>query len=167
MTSPTPTPPSGGTRSTVAAPSNGLPVETVSALTAALEAENAALWAYGPIAAKLVGNDSIDVLDEIQSGHLQRRDSTAALLQAVGAKPAPAAPAYTLPAIKDAAGARQTAYLVEDACVKAWRAVVGLTDITDLRGLAAAGMTDSAVWTTQIKLAVKDAKPTEALPGMD
>lgn len=166
MTSPTPGAPSGS--STPGAPvASQLPIETVSALGAALNAENAALWAYGPIAARLVGKDAIDALDSILSGHLQRRDSTMALIQAVGGKPDPPAPAYQLPAIKDAATARKAAYLVEDSCIKAWRAVVGLTDIADLRGLAVAGMADSAVWTTTIKLAVKDPKPTDALPGID
>lgn len=88
------------------------------------------------------------------------------LLQASGVSPDAPAPSYQLPTVpKDLATARKAAYQIEEDCAKAWRAVVGMTDISALRGIAQQAMSDSAVWTTRIKMAAKDPKPTVTLPG--
>ena len=67
--------------------------------------------------------------------------------------------------VKDAAGARALATVLENDCAAAWNAVVGTTDLSDLRGIALAGLSDSAVWLTDLKLTGKITPPTVPFPG--
>ncbi len=172
MTAPNPAPTPAGPSKPVtpgpAAPASAgrttLPAESLRALSAALECENAAVWSYGLVAA----HDPADaaLLTTIVAGHLARRDATASLLRAAGSNPPGPAPAYSVPVpVKDAAGARALATVLENDCAAAWNAVVGTTDLSDLRGIALAGLSDSAVWLTDLKLTGKITPPTVPFPG--
>ncbi len=142
----------------------GLGQDTLAALGAALAAESAAVWAYGVVAAYL--KDSADLMAAIASGHLSRRDATSTLITQGGGKPTVPSAAYALPVqVKDPATARQLAIMLETDCATAWRSVVGHTDRSDLRGYALAGLSDSAVWLTQIKQAGQVNPPTVPFPG--
>src|SRR5690242_21720198 len=104
MTSPTPTPgaPAGSTGGSPSPspsplstpvstqPPGPLSPDAQAAMQAALVAEQAAVWAYGLVAAH--ARDQADMVADARSGHLLRRDATAARLTAVGASaPEPSA----------------------------------------------------------------------------
>ena len=174
--SPAPAPPasagSGGSAASGAPAAPAAPAaaklsaESLAALSAALECENAAVWSYGLVAAQDAAD--AELLTTIVNGHLARRDATASLLRAAGGKPAGQAPAYSVPiAVKDQGSARALATLLENDCAAVWNAVVGTTDLADLRGIALAGLSDSAVWLTQIRLAGKVTPPTPPVPRVE
>ena len=164
---PAPSASSGAPRSAGApGAANGakLSAESLQALATALECENAAVWSYGLVAAQDPADSSL--LTTIVAGHLTRRDATASLLRAAGGRATGPAPAYSVPiAVTDPASARKLATLLENDCAAAWHAVVGTTDLSDLRGIALAGLSDSAVWLTDLRLAGKLAPPTVPFPG--
>ena len=70
-----------------------------------------------------------------------------------------------VPPVTDLASARALSTTVETDCATAWRVVIGSTDSTGLRAAAQAGLSDSAVWLTQMKIAAKAKPVTVALPG--
>ena len=167
MTSPNPvTTPTAGQSAvgkTSTPQGTGLDQDTLTALGAALAAENAAVWAYGVVAAYF---NAPDLMATIASGHLSRRDATSTLITQGGGKPITPSAAYALPVqVKDAATARQLATMLETDCAAAWRSVVGHTDRSDLRGYALSGLSDSAVWLTQIKQVGAVNPPTVPFPG--
>lgn len=127
------------------APSTGpLPAETVSALQTALAAEQAAVWAYGLVAA--YNRDDAQMVEENRSGHLLRQDATAARLVAGGASVPEPAPAYSIPVQPtDVGSARQLAQAIESDAAAGWRLVLGSTDDQELRGFALTGLSDAAV----------------------
>jgi len=172
MSSPTPTPDpaSGGTSSGAtdsqpsgaASPSAGSPQsvapfsssaaaapgplapDALAAVQSALAAEQAAVWAYGLVAA--YARDDAAMITENRSGHLLRRDATAARLVAGGAQPTPPAPAYQVSVnVVDVPTARQLAQDIELDAAAAWRVVLGSTDDPELRGFALTGLSDAAV----------------------
>lgn len=164
---PAPVTGSGAARSSGAPPAANratLSAESLQALAAALECENAAVWSYGLVAAQDPADASL--LATIVAGHLARRDATASLLRAAGGRSAGPAAAYSVPIpVKDTASARALATLLENDCAAAWNAVIGTTDLSDLRGIALAGLSDSAVWLTDLRLAGKVIPPTVPFPG--
>ena len=101
-----------------------------------------------------------------RSGHLARAQATANLLVAVGSTaPSPAA-SYALPKpVTDVTSARALAATIEGDCAAAWRGVIGATDNTTIRNAALAGLSDSAVWLTSLKLAGKISSGDGAVPG--
>ena len=172
MSSPTPTPgpaatgaPSGATDaqpSGSASPSAGSPQsvapfsssaaaapgplapDALAAMESALAAEQAAVWAYGLVAA--FARDDAAMITENRSGHLLRRDATAARLVAGGAQPTPPAPAYQVSVnVVDVPSARQLAQDIESDAAASWRVVLGSTDDPELRGFALTGLSDAAV----------------------
>ena len=85
-----------------------------------LEGTNAAVYAYGLVAARLTGTDQQRALSAMAE-HRVRRDRLRATIAALGATPAAAAPAYTPPvAVTDATTARALAALVEDRLAGQW-----------------------------------------------
>jgi len=110
----------------------------------ALAAEQAAVWAYGLVAA--YAREDAAMIDENRSGHLLRRDATAARLVASGAEAPPPAPAYQVSVnVVDVPTARQLAQDIESDAAAAWRVVIGSTDDPELRGFALTGLSDAAV----------------------
>lgn len=152
---PTPTPP---------APSGALDAEAATGLQAALAAEQAAVWAYGLVAA--YDRDNALVVQQMRSGHLLRRDATAARLVQGGAEAGVGAAAYLPPApVTDAASARALAQAIETDCAAAWRALIGSTDDNELRGYALAGLSDAAVRLSEWKQLAQAAPFTIPFPG--
>ncbi|SDP42037.1 protein of unknown function [Nakamurella panacisegetis] len=164
----TPAAPTSGpssARPTAAAPATKLASETAKALQTALAAEQVAVWAYDLVAAYDPADASL--IATIRTGHLARRDATASLLVSGGSTAPIAAPAYSIPKpVTDVASARALSTTVETDCAAAWRVVIGSTDSTSLRTSALAGLSDSAVWLTQMKMAARTVPVTVALPGV-
>ena len=130
--------------STAAAAPGPLAPDALAAMQSALAAEQAAVWAYGLVAAH--ARDDAAMIAENRSGHLLRRDATAARLVASGAEAAPPAPAYQVSVnVVDVPSARQLAQDIEADAAAAWRVVIGSTDDPELRGFALTGLSDAAV----------------------
>lgn len=149
---------------TSTSPTIKLPADSAKALQAALAAEQVAVWAYDLVAAY----DTADagVIGAIREGHLGRREATASLLVTGGSKAPPPAPSYSIPQpVTDAASARALSATVEADCAGAWRGVIGSTDNSALRDTALAGLSDSAVWLTQLKMAAETMPATLPFPG--
>lgn len=173
MTSPDPTttgsapPTSGGAvvQSPTGTPSSApLPAETVTALQTALSAEQAAVWAYGLVAA--YDKDDAAMVEQNRSGHLLRRDATAARLVAGGASVTEPAPAYSTPVTPtDAGTARQLAQAIESDAAAGWRLVLGSTDDAELRGFALTGLSDAAVRLAMWKKVAGATPVTVPFPG--
>lgn len=175
MTAPvTPTPPAGrstaptstpvGAAAASTAATGKLATDVAKALQVALAAEQAAVWAYDLVAA--YDPDDASIIATIRSGHLARRDATADLLVAGGAAAPVPAPGYSVPlAVTDPKTARALGAVIEGDCAAAWRGVIGETDSTSLRARALAGLSDSAVWLTTMKMAAKTLPATVAFPG--
>ncbi len=118
--------------------------DAVTALQRALAAEQAAVWAYGLVAA--YSRDDAAMITDARAGHLLRRDATAARLVAGGSEAPEPAPSYQVSvAVVDAPSARQLAQDIESDAAGAWRAVIGATDDAELRGFALLGLSDAAV----------------------
>lgn len=141
-----------------------LPSDTAKALKAALASEQVAVWSYDIVSA--YDPADAELISTIRAGHLARQGATNGYLIAGGvAAPGPA-PAYALPLpVTDQASARALSAVVEGDCASAWRAVLGATDSASLRSIALAGLSDSAVWLTTLKLAAKTSPATVAFPG--
>jgi len=130
--------------SSAAAAPGPLAPDALAAMQTALAAEQAAVWAYGLVAA--YSRDDAAMIADNRSGHLLRRDATAARLVASGAEAAPPAPAYQVPVnVVDVPSARQLAQDIESDAAAAWRVVLGSTDDPELRGFALTGLSDAAV----------------------
>src|SRR5690606_12961901 len=129
----------------------------------AIARENAAIWSYGLISAYDTENGA--VIETVRAAHLARRDQAAAIVSTGGGTPPVPAPAYDAPPVTDVAPAREFALLVEDDCATAWYAVIGNTDIPELRWMALAGLTDAATTATRIRRAAQAERVTEPFPG--
>jgi hypothetical protein len=99
----------------------------VRALQTALDAENAAVYGYGAVGAHLTGAmQKMAVRDWV--AHQTARDTLAAMVTALGARPAAAAAAYQLPfPVHDEQGAVMLAALLEDRVAAAYLGLVALS----------------------------------------
>jgi hypothetical protein len=141
-----------------------LAADSAKAVQLALAAEQVAVWAYDLVAAYDVADAALIAI--IRNGHLARREATATLLVSGGSKAPAPAPSYSIPApVTDVVSARALSATVESDCTSAWRAVIGTTDDGALRTVALAGLSDSAVWSTRMKMAAKAKIVTEPFPG--
>ncbi|MBF6348846.1 MULTISPECIES: ferritin-like domain-containing protein [Nocardia] len=135
------------------------------ALADALDAEYAAVYAYG-IVATHAGADRNRTVAQYTAAHRARRDATVDLLtDRQGPVPSPEA-AYTVPlAVSDPDTAAQLAIIVETDTAVAWRAVVERAETDSTRRIAIEALTDSAgrraVWQS-----IRGVSPaTTAFPG--
>jgi len=118
--------------------------QKVAALQTALAAEHAASYGYGIIGAHLNGA-ALKVASADWVLHERARDALAKLITALGATPAPAAPAYQLPvAVTSAADAAKLAADLELQVVTAYVNLVAVAD-PGLRQLAATSMQNASV----------------------
>jgi hypothetical protein len=118
-------------------------------LSAALAAEEAAIYAYGLIGVRLTGDGDRTEARTAEQIHRDRRDALVSRLAQLNASTAPAPAAYELPfAVTDRASALKLAVHVEDGVAAAWRAVLPVTETAD-RTAALSGLTDSAVRATR------------------
>ena len=146
------------------APPGPLGPDATVALQAALAAEQAAVWAYGLVAA--YARDQADLIAQARSGHLLRRDATTARLVEGGATaPEPAAAYQVSVAVTDANTALQLAQDIETDAAAAWRVVIGSTDDAELRGFALTGLSEAAVRLALWKQVLGATPATLPFPG--
>lgn len=101
-----------------------------------LAGEDAAVYAYGVVAAHLSGAAQKRALAAM-AAHRANRDLLLARLGSAGATPSPAAAAYTLPSpVVDAASARALAGLVEDRLAGQWAGLAAQSDAEQRRSAA-------------------------------
>lgn len=138
--------------------------ETNEQLAAALAAEHAAIFAYGPIGVRLTGAAAA-AARTAEAVHRTRRDALVLRLAELGATAPPAAAAYALPfPVTDQAGALRLAVHVEDGLAAVWRAALPATTDADRR-TALEALTDCAVRATQWRRSAGISPLTVAFPG--
>lgn len=134
-------------------------------LAAALAAEEAAIYAYGPIGVKLTGTGERTEARAAEQAHRNRRDTLVSKLAQLKASAAPAPAGYELPfAVTDRASALKLAVQVEDGVAQAWRVVLPVTTGTD-RSNALSALTDSAVRATRWRRLAEVTPVTMPFPG--
>ena len=131
----------------------------VSALQAALAAENAAIFGYGVAGAHLTGSSQATAGRE-WTGHNQARDSLTTMIASRGAVPIAAQASYRLPfRVHDAASARSLAAYLEDGVTRAYLSLVAVSD-QRLRRFGAMAMQEAA------QRAASWRGSTQAFPGL-
>jgi hypothetical protein len=136
------------------------PAPAVSALQAALAAEDAAVFGYGAAGAHLAGSSKSAAVQD-WAAHNQARDRLAAMIAGFGAVPAAARAFYQLPfEVRDAASAMALAAYLEDGVTRAYLGIVAVSD-RRLRTFGALAMQGSA------ERAAYWRGTTEAFPGLD
>jgi Domain of unknown function (DUF4439) len=134
-------------------------------LSAALAAEEAAIYAYGVIGVHLTGPTYVGEARTAEQVHRMRRDTVVSRLAARNASTAPAPAAYRLPfPVNDAASALKLAIHVEDGVAAAWRAVLPASAGGD-RAAALAALTDAAVRATRWRRRAGVTPVTLPFPG--
>jgi ferritin-like protein len=134
-------------------------------LAGALAAEEAAIYAYGPIGVKLTSTGERTEARAAEAAHRDRRDDLVSKLAQLHASTAPAPPGYELPfAVTDRASALKLAIQVEDGVAQAWRVVLPVTQASD-RSAALSAMTDAAVRATRWRRLAEVSPVTMAFPG--
>jgi Domain of unknown function (DUF4439) len=115
----------------------------VSALQAALAAEDAAIFGYGVAGAQLTGSRQA-AAEQDWTGHNEARDALAGMISGLGATPAAAQAFYQLPfPVHDAASAMALAAYLEDGVTRAYLGIVAVSD-RRLRNFGALAMQGSA-----------------------
>lgn len=133
-------------------------------LAAALRAEHAAIFGYGPIGARLDG-PALSLASSADAAHRARRDALLLRLSGGGATAPAAEPGYALPfPVTDRASALKLAITIEERTAAAWRAVLTETSGTD-RALALDYLTDLAVRAVRLRRAAALTTVTVPLPG--
>jgi hypothetical protein len=118
----------------------------VAALQAALAAEQATIYGYGVVGAKLRGADR-DYAEAALAVHVHARDQLMALVTATGATPVAAKPAYALPSpVTDHVAARQLAAHLEQGDAGAFWDLIAASDAqSPVRSLAIGWLSAAAV----------------------
>ncbi|MFC4145437.1 ferritin-like domain-containing protein [Micromonospora mangrovi] len=140
------------------------PTGPAEALSAALTAEYAAVWAYGVIGVRLTGT-ARNAARAAEAAHRARRDALILQLSS-GGTPVPADRAgYALPyPVTDRAGALRLAVDVEERTAAFWRAALPHTGGAD-RNRALAALTDCALRATRWRRTAGVTPLTVAFPG--
>jgi Domain of unknown function (DUF4439) len=103
-------------------------ITAVSALQAALAAENAVVFGYGVAGAHLTGS-SLTAAEQYWAGHRVARDTLAAMISGLGATPVAAKAFYQLPfPVHDAATATALATYLEDGVTRSYLGLVAVSD---------------------------------------
>jgi len=131
-------------------------------LTAALSAEYAAIFAYGPIGVRLTGAEQ-SAARAAEAAHRTLRD--ALVLALTGTALPPAAAAYTLPEpVVDRAAALRVAIAVEEKTAAVWRAALPVAAEAQRRQ-ALDALTGCAVRATRWRKFAKIDPITVPFPG--
>ncbi|MEU5840398.1 ferritin-like domain-containing protein [Rhodococcus sp. NPDC047139] len=134
------------------------------ALVDALEAEHAAVFGYGVVAA-FVDPSASEAVEEDTAAHRARRDATADALRAAGVDPPVASPGYTVPfPVTDPASAAQLAEQIESDTTVAWRSVVERARSESTRADAVGALTETAIRAARWR-ASRGVVPSVAFPG--
>ncbi|RIV40762.1 ferritin-like domain-containing protein [Micromonospora radicis] len=135
-----------------------------SALAAALTAEYAAIWAYGPIGVRLAEAERKAAV-EAEAAHRARRDALVVQLSTGGGTVPPDRPGYALPfPVTDRASALRLAVQVEERTAVFWRAVLPASAGAE-RDRALTALIDYAVRATRWRRSAGIAPLTVAFPG--
>lgn len=133
------------------------------ALTSLVEAEQAAVYGYGLLGARL--DPATRAAARLaHDGHRARRDDLAAALRA-RRLPVPVPPASYDVAVADQTQALALAVRLEVGLGQRWRDLVVTTDDRALRALAVAALSETAVRAAQWRQRQGVVPPTVALPG--
>nr|WP_206037594.1 ferritin-like domain-containing protein [Rhodococcus sp. HNM0569] len=134
-------------------------------MLAALEAEHAAVFAYGVLGA-FTNPSRADQVAVDSAAHRARRDATIDLLTSLGETVPPPAAGYRLPAeVTDQVPAAQMAELVETDTAVAWRAAVERADDAQVRTFAIDALGETAVRLARWRAALGAEPATLPLPG--
>ncbi|WP_241384276.1 ferritin-like domain-containing protein [Rhodococcus sp. CH91] len=134
------------------------------ALVEAVQAEHAAIFGYGVVAA-FADPARAEVVAEDTAAHRARRDATAEALRAASVDPPVAAPGYTIPfPVTDPASAAQLAEQIESDTAVAWRSVVERARSESTRTDAVGALTEAAVRAARWR-ASRGVVPSVAFPG--
>jgi hypothetical protein len=118
-------------------------ITAVSALQAALAAEDAAIFGYGAAGARLTGS-SQSAAERYWTGHNEARDALAGMISGLGAAPIAAQAFYQLPfPVHDTTTAMALAAYLEDGLTRAYLGIVAVSD-PRLRTFGALAMQGSA-----------------------
>ncbi len=132
-------------------------------LQALLEAEHAAIHAYGVLGARL-SEPGQAAAGRADDAHRGARDDLVGLLRARGADVPGTRPAYGV-AVADEAEALELAVRVEEGLAVRWRDLVGGSDDRALRRFGTAGLVDAAVRAARWRAAAGTQPRTVPLPG--
>ena len=135
----------------------------VDLLSTLLRAGHAVVYGYGVLGARL-DTDGRRAALAANDSHRARRDQLAARLRQRGAPVPVAEPAYDV-SVSGPLEALSLAVRLEEGMAVRWRDLVGGTDDPGLRGLAAAGLTETAVRAAQWRQRAGLRPATVALPG--
>ncbi|WP_137724860.1 ferritin-like domain-containing protein [Prescottella subtropica] len=135
------------------------------ALVDALNAEYAAVFAYGVVAAfsnpARAGQVTTDT-----AAHRARRDATIDALTAADADVPQPEPGYTLPfPVTDPTSAARLAAQVETDTAVAWRSVIERSATEPTRETGVVALTEAAVRAANWRAVLGDQPPTTAFPG--
>ncbi|MFC0006177.1 ferritin-like domain-containing protein [Micromonospora siamensis] len=134
------------------------------ALTAALTAEYAAIYAYGPIGVRL-SDAARSAARAAEAAHRNRRDALVLQLSAGGAEVPADHAGYALPfPVTDRASALRLAVEIEDRTAGFWRAALAETEGAD-RNRALAALTDCALRATRWRRVAGVTPLTVPFPG--
>ncbi|WP_420753233.1 ferritin-like domain-containing protein [Rhodococcus sp. O3] len=135
------------------------------ALVDALNAEHAAVFGYGLVAAFSNPARGQEVAEDT-AAHRARRDATIDALTAASVTPPVAAPGYTVPfPVTDPISAAQLAVQIETDVAVAWRSVVERATSESTRGVAIEALTETALRGARWRANLGVVPPTVALPG--
>ncbi|TCB96208.1 DUF4439 domain-containing protein [Micromonospora zingiberis] len=133
-------------------------------LAAALTAEYAAIWAYGPIGVRLADAER-KAAAEAEAAHRSRRDALVVQLSTGGGRVPPDRPGYALPfPVTDRASALRLAVEVEERTAAFWRAVLPTSTGAE-RDRALSALIEYAVRATRWRRAAGITPLTVAFPG--
>ena len=132
-------------------------------LLSLVEAEHAAVYAYGVLGARLDDTRRRAALLAYDS-HRSRRDQVAAALRAAGGTPPAPLAAYDA-TVTNAAEALVLAVHIEEGLALRWRDLVGDANDVALRQLGVSGLQEFAVRATQWRRLAGITPVTVAFPG--
>ncbi|MEU6130025.1 DUF4439 domain-containing protein [Saccharopolyspora sp. NPDC047091] len=150
--------------------SRELPDEAGTAVDAALDAENAAVWTYELVTAFVTRPQVQAAVAEATGVHEGHRDEAQRLIRATGATPPAAAPAYSLPErVSDEGSAIRALVVAERECQIGWRSVLENTEPDEVdpavRRLALTALTTAATRATRWRITIGQNPAAEAQPG--
>jgi len=118
-------------------------ITPVSALQAALAAEDAAIFGYGVAGAHLTGSSQA-AAGQYWAAHNEARDTLAAMISRLGMTPVAAQSSYQIPfPVQDATSAMALTAYLEDGVTRAYLGIVAVSD-QRLRNFGALAMQDCA-----------------------
>ncbi|MEV1289986.1 ferritin-like domain-containing protein [Micromonospora sp. NPDC049679] len=133
-------------------------------LSAALAAEHAAIFAYGPIGVHLDAGAEKEAR-ATEAAHRARRDELVLALAGDQATPPPAEPGYALPfPVTDRASALRLAVTIEERTGAVWRAALPVTTGAQ-RAQSLDALTDCAVRATRWRRIAGVVPTTVPFPG--